>query len=92
MRNCNSCPVFRFPNKARLFNDRGRLLQNNPGLLKNKGFIETPYRGLIRRLAGARTPFRVYCASPLTQSSKTPHFLFPLGITIVTLKCCKVLC
>ena len=46
MRNCNSCPVFRFPNKARLFNDRGRLLQNNLGLLKNRGFIETPYRDL----------------------------------------------
>lgn len=46
MRNCNSCPVFRFPNNARLFNDRGRLLQNNLGLLKNRGFIETPYRDL----------------------------------------------
>lgn len=78
MRNCNSCPVFRFPNNARLFNDRGRLLQNNLGLLKNRGFIETPYRDL--RYAVSREAVRriVFTAPhPSLKVVKLLIFCFP---------------
>ncbi len=89
MRNCNSCPVFRFPNKARLFNDRGRLLQNNLGLLKNRGFIETPYRDLrYAVLWSLKRRFVLTAPHPSLKVVKLLIFLFPLGITIVTLKCC----
>lgn len=78
MRNCNSCPVFRFPNKARLFNDRGRLLQNNLGLLKNRGFIETPYRDLrYAVLWSLKRRFVLTAPHPSLKVVKLLIFCFP---------------
>ena len=78
MRNCNSCLVFRFPNKARLFNDRGRLLQNNPGLLKNRGFIETPYRDLrYAVLWSLKRRFVLTAPHPSLKVVKLLIFCFP---------------